>query len=287
MLFYNGKKLIFKEVLIPCNSVVSVSLANHKDITKKILEKNKIPTPRGRNFNNIEEATAIKYGKKLGYPLVVKANRGTHGTNVRVDIRNEKDLKKAVDEIMSTPHRIMVEETIIGNDFRILVLENKVLGVIKRIPANVVGDGVSSIYELVKKKNKDPMRGEGHSKSLCKIKINDEVLKVLSSQGMKTDSVIEKGKKIFLRRNANISIDATDDLHPEVTKIAIKATKAIGLKLGAVDYITKDIKKSPKESGGAIIEINANPMITIHEKPFQGKSRIVSKKIVKYCFNIK
>lgn len=288
-LSYQGKSAIFKELLIPINSAASVWIANNKEVTRAILEKNNIPIPPGEYFDSYDKA--VFYGKATGYPLVVKANRGTHGDYVITEIRDEDELKQAVEKILMNHRCVIVEKMMMGKDFRILVLEDEVLGIIDRIPANVIGDGQKNINQLIEDKNNGPMRGTGHTKSLCKIKIDGEMLRILKHQNLDLDSVPPNKKQIFLRKNANVStggdtIDATDIIHPSAKKITIKAVQAIGLKLGAVDYMTKDLTKSPEKSGGVILEINSNPMITIHEKPYKGKSRIVSEKIIKYCFGI-
>jgi glutamate--cysteine ligase len=288
-LSYKGQQFIFKEVLIPINSAASVWIANHKDMTRTILAKNNIPIPPGQHFDDYDKA--VSFGKKMGYPLVVKANLGTHGDYVIAEIKNITELKRAVKKIFMDHKCVIVEKMMMGKDFRILVLGDEILGIIDRIPANVVGDGQKNIAQLIEDKNNEPMRGAGHTKSLCKIKIGDEMLRILKHQNLDLDSIPAKKEQIFLRKNANVStggdtIDATDIIHPLAKKIAVQAVRAIGLKLGAVDYMTKDLAKSPEESDGVILEINSNPMITIHEKPYKGKPRIVSEKIIKYCFGI-
>ena len=201
-----------------------------------------------------------------------------------------KRLNKLIEKVLKRNKYVLVEKEFKGKDFRIVATRNKFLAATYREPANVIGDGIHSIRELIKIKNSDFLRG-GDEQPLVKIKVNNEVKKNLSDQKLNSESVVLKGKKVYLRKNANIStggdsIDVTDLIHPEFKKIAVCAVCAIpGLAYAGVDLMTNnDISQKPTKNSYVIIEMNSSPGISIHHFPYQGKPRNVAKGIIDILF---
>jgi len=181
----------------------------------------------------------------------------------------------------------MVEDYVFGEDYRVLVVDYKVVAVTKRIPANVVGDGEHMIQELVDKKNEN--RSEGYQTHLSKIKMDEETEQTLSEQGFTLNSVPEEGKMVFLRKNANLSsggesINLDSELHPENVVACEGVARKLGLKVAGIDILTGDLQRPFGENGGIILEVNARPRIRMHQFPVQGKPVMVADKIIDMLF---
>ena len=264
---------------------------DNKVLTKTLLSRKKISVAKGKLFQRNEINEAYKFIKEIGYPVVIKPVDGAHGNLVFIGLKNKKDCDLAIKSIFQEKKFILVEKEFKGKEFRFIVSRDKVFAVTNRDPANVVGDGVHNIRELVKIKNKDSKRGEDSSSPLVKIKIDSITKRNLIEQNIKTDYVPTQNEKIYLRKESNIStggdsVDVTDLVHPELKKIAIDAVKAIpGLAYAGVDLMTnKDISEKPTKNSYIILEMNASPGIDIHHFPYKGKSRDVAKGIIDILF---
>lgn len=271
-------------------SVNAFFICKNKQATKYFLNLNKIKTTEGEFFYGEQKKEAIDFAKKIGFPVVVKPLDGTHGKDVFLGIKNIKELDNLIEKAFKSKKRFMVEKQFKGNEYRILATREKLLGVINRVPANVVGDGKHTIKDLVTIKNKDPRRMSGHMSSLVKINIDEEILKNLKESKLKLTSILSKGRVVFLRKNSNIStggdsIDFTEKIHPKIRKLAPKIISSIpDLSYGGIDFLTPDITKDPEKVGYAVIEINDSPMISMHHIPYEGKERNVAKDIIDLIF---
>ena len=179
---------------------------------------------------------------------------------------------------------MLIEEFIKGKEYRFLVIDDKVVGILHRVPANVLGDGVKTIRELVELKNKNPLRGKGYVTPLEKINLGENEAIFLKQQNKEFDYVPLAGETVYLRENSNIStggdsIDYTDDIPQKFKDIAVKASKAAGAKICGVDMMLEDY--SDENTNYAIIEINFNPAIHIHSYPFIGTERKIAVEVLK------
>jgi cyanophycin synthetase len=268
-------------------NLIAVDIASDKELTKKLLDEVGIPVPKGQVVDNIEDA--LDAAHDLGYPIVVKPVDGNHGKGVAIGIKSDEDLTKAFETASVYSDDVIIERYIKGRDHRILVVNNEVIAVAERIPANVVGDGVHTLKELVEITNKDPRRGDGHEKPLTKIFINAESERLIAEQGYTLDSVIEKDVIVYLKYTANIStggtaIDRTDDVHYSIVDMAKRAARVIGLDVAGIDLITSDITKPTEETGGAICEVNAGPGFRMHVHPSEGRPRDVATPVLNMLF---
>lgn len=269
------------------SSCVSVDIACNKELTKRLLNDYGIPVPAGKVVKSEQEA--LEYSEKLGYPVVVKPNYGSHGKGVSLNLKSPQEVLEAYNIAKEYEDTILVEKYIKGNYYRVLVVGDKVVAASHRISAHVVGDGVSTVKELIDKENTNPMRGEGHEKPLTKITIDKVAEQYLIKQGLTLDYVPNEGETVYLRENDNLStggvaIDVTDEVHEQNKKMIVQAARIIGLDVAGVDVSTVDISKPITETGGAIIEINAAPGIRMHHYPYMGTSRNVAKAIVDMLF---
>jgi len=267
-------------------SEIAVSIAQDKLLTKELLSLHCLPVARGFKIGSRLEA--ITHAKEVGYPLVLKPRFGNQGKGVIVNIKNEIQLLKAYDLLITDYKDLIIEEHINGNDYRVCMVYGEIVAVSERIPPYIIGDGISSIEELIRQTNKDIRRGEGHEKELTKIKIDDALIEYLRRKRFTLKSLLPKDKKLFLKDNANLStggfaIDCTESICEETIEYCKRAANAIGLDICGIDLLCKDISK-PLDPEGAITEINAAPGIRMHQNPFFGTKRNVAGHIVDKLF---
>jgi cyanophycin synthetase len=270
-------------------SLVGADTAGNKDLTKKLLDEAGVPVPRGVVVRDPEEA--VRAARRLRYPLVTKPLDGNHGRGVTIDIQNEEQLRFGFAEALSQAkgRDVIVEQFFPGNDHRILVVGGKMVAVAERIPAQVTGDGVHSIRQLIEEVNRDPRRGEGHENVMTRIRIDAHVEEFLGRSGLTPDSVPEAEQVVQLRATANLStggtaVDRTNEIHPDNAEIARRAALIIGLDVAGVDFVCPDISCSVRETGGGVIEINAAPGLRMHIEPSEGAPRDVAKPIIEMLF---
>jgi len=267
-------------------SAVSESIAQDKDLCKRLLLAAGVPVPIGRPVSNADDAWAA--AQAVGLPVVVKPRDGNQGKGVTVNVATREHLDiayRAADEI----GEVMVEKYLPGNDFRLLVVGDRLVAAARRDPPHVIGDGALTVRELVNKVNADPRRGDGHATSLTKIRFDDIAIARLDAQGLKPESVPEKGRRVILRNNANLSTggtatDVTDDVHPEVAKRAVAAAQMVGLHVCGVDVVCETVLRPLEEQNGGIVEVNAAPGLRMHLSPSFGKGRNVGEAIIHHLF---
>jgi cyanophycin synthetase len=270
-------------------SSIGVELACDKEDTKYLLEQAQVEVPRGdiiRRERSLEEAC-----KYVGYPLVIKPVDGNHGRGITVDIRNYEDALKAYNNAKesSKSGAIIVEKFITGEDYRLLVINNVLVAAAKRTPAHVIGDGTSTVNELIEEVNKDPRRGYGHEKVLTQITVNELTLNIIKDAGYTLDSVIAKDEMLILKDTANLSTggtaeDVTDIVHPSNISMAERISKIIDLDICGIDIMTTDISQPLSETGGAVLEVNAGPGFRMHLSPTKGLPRNVAGHVIDKLF---
>ncbi|WP_138517428.1 cyanophycin synthetase [Rhodoferax bucti] len=268
-------------------SAIAEAIAQDKELTKKLLSAAGVPVPGGRSVVDAEDAWAA--AQDIGLPVVVKPNDGNQGKGVTVNITSKEQLLKAFAVAKEFRDDILVERFMPGNDFRLLVVGDKLVAAARRDPPKVVGDGVHTIAELVAQVNADPRRGSGHATSLTKIRFDEIAKATLATQGFNAESVPAKGQRVNLRNNANLSTggsatDVTDDVHPEVAARAIAAAHMVGLDICGVDVVCDTILRPLEEQGGGIVEVNAAPGLRMHLSPSFGKGRAVGEAIIGSMF---
>jgi cyanophycin synthetase len=272
---------------IDSTSAISEAIAQDKQLTKRLLAAAGVPVPAGRAVRDADDAWLAAC--EIGLPVVVKPLDGNQGKGVTVNITSEEQLRKAYEVAATFRDDILVERYMPGNDFRLLVVGDKLVAAARRDPPKVVGDGVSTIARLVEQVNKDPRRGSGHSTSLTKIRFDDIAKETLAHQGFTAESVPLKGQRVNLRHNANLSTggsatDVTDDVHPDVAARAIAAAHMVGLDICGVDVVSDSILRPLEEQGGGMVEVNAAPGLRMHLAPSFGKGRPVGEAIISMLF---
>ncbi|XWK86806.1 MAG: cyanophycin synthetase [Phormidium sp.] len=264
--------------------ILGVELASDKESTKQILREAGVPVPRGTVINFLDELEDA-IADVGGYPIVIKPLDGNHGRGITINITTWQEAEEAYDAAKQVSKAVIVERYYQGRDHRILVVNGKVVAVAERIPAHVVGDGKSTIQELIDETNRDPNRGVGHDNVLTRIELDRTSWQLLEKQGYTLETVLPKEQICYLRATANLStggiaVDRTDEIHKENVWIAQRVAKIIGLDIAGIDVVTADITRPLKEMDGVIVEVNAAPGFRMHASPSQGIARNVGGAVI-------
>jgi cyanophycin synthetase len=190
---------------------------------------------------------------------------------------------------------VVVERQLPGRDYRVLVVDGEIVAAAERVAAHVVGDGEHTVAELIELTNADPRRGEGHSRVLTRLQVDEVVTGVLERQDCTLDTVPGAGREVWLRDNANLSTggtsrDVTDRLHPDVRRLCLRVAALISLDIAGIDLKLPDITEplppivDPEQVTAGVIEVNAVPGLRMHLAPVQGRAREVGDAIVRAMF---
>jgi cyanophycin synthetase len=266
---------------------IAVETASDKELTIKLLGDVGIPVPRHQLARSADEAAEI--AERLGYPLVTKPLDVSHGRGVSIKLLNADEVRRGFEAAAQYTSSVLVETFLEGKDYRVLVIDGKVVAVAERVPAHVIGDGRHTISQLIEIVNRDPRRGIGHEKILTRIKIGHQAERLLQQAGYTLDTVLEQGQQFYLASTANLStggtaIDRTTDIHYETREIARRAALVIGLDIAGIDIITPDISQPLREAGGGIVEVNAGPGFRMHLQPSEGQPRNVARPVIDMLF---
>jgi cyanophycin synthetase len=267
---------------------VAADIASNKHLTKQILSEAGLPVPRGDIAYTFRSAAAA--AAAIGWPVVVKPFDANQGKGVFTNIIDIKELEKAFETATRYSHAVLVEKHIPGRDYRLLVAGGKMVAAAERRAPFVIGDGVSTIRQLVDIENRNPLRGADHEKPLTIIRIDDMSRQVLAKSGYNEDSIPAAGEKVLLRFNGNLSTggtarDCTDEVHPLNAELAVKAAQLMELDIAGIDITCNDISVPLDEENGAIIEVNAAPGLRMHIYPTEGTPRNVAGDILDYLFS--
>jgi cyanophycin synthetase len=268
-------------------SNIAVEIASDKEETNQILRDLGLPVPDQRLVQTARDA--VRAARRIGGPVVTKPLAGNHGRGVSIKLATDEEVEAGFTKAAEYSRNVVVEKYLEGFDHRLLVINGELIAAAKRIPGHVVGDGRSTVAELVEILNQDPRRGIGHEKVLTRIEIDAQAERLLARVGYTVDSVPAAGEAVYLRSTANLStggtaIDVTDEIHPDNRDMAIRAIQAIGLDIGGVDFLTADITRSYREVGGGICEVNAGPGFRMHVAPSEGQPRDVAGPVLDMLF---
>ena len=270
-------------------SALGVDIAGDKKLTTSLLAAAGLPVPRSEMVRSADEAVAV--AARIGYPVVTKPLDGNHGRGVGLELRNEQDVRDGFEKaIRQTRSGIVVLESFVtGNDYRVLVIDGRMVAVAQRMPAHVIGDGEHSVRALVDITNRDPRRGIGHEKVLTRIKVDEAAEQLVRRQGYGLDDVPPSGTVVKLAATGNmstggISIDRTMEADPDNIEIAEEAAQVVGLDVAGIDFLAPDIAQPVRETGGAIVEVNAAPGFRMHTHPTEGEPQYVAKAVIDLLF---
>lgn len=268
-------------------SALAVEICQEKPLTNMVLRNVGISVPEGRTVRSADEAWEV--AEELGLPVILKPEAGNQGKGVMVNLRSEAEVRQAYEVASQFRGDVLVERHIEGEDYRILVVNGKMVAAARRDPAQVVGDGKRTVAQLVEVANQDPRRRPGHSSALTRIRVDDAARVVLGQQGLTVDSIPAQGQSVKLRQNCNLSTggtatDVTDEVHPSNAQMAELAAQVLNLDVAGIDLLCKDIRRPLMEQGGAIVEVNAAPGLRMHLQPTNGLPRDVGGPIVESLY---
>lgn len=268
-------------------SAVAEEIAQDKDLTRALLHTAGVPVPEGRPVTSADDAWAA--AQELGTPVVVKPRFGNQGKNVATYLTTEEQVKAAYHTAAEGGYSVIVERYIAGADYRLLIVGNRMVAASRREPAQVIGDGIHTVAQLVDRVNADPRRGNDHAMPLSKIRLDPVAMSVLAEQGLSPSAVPPDGARVLIRRNGNLSTggtaaDVTDLVHPEVADRAVEAARVVGLDVAGVDVLAVDVTRPLEVQNGAIVEVNAGPGLRMHVEPSSGQPRPVGEAIVGTMF---
>ena len=266
---------------------ISVELASDKEETNKILAGLGLPVPQQELVNN--ETQAVRAARRMGFPVVTKPYNGNHGRGISIRLTGDAEVAQGFHVAREHSRSVIVETFLEGEDHRLLVVNGELVAATRRTPGHVVGDGEHDIAALIESVNQDPRRGVGHEKVLTRLELDAQALKMLERAGLTAESVPPKGEVVYLRSTANLSTggtatDVTDVIHPDNREMAERAVRAIGLDVGGVDFLSKDITESYRSIGGGICEVNAAPGFRMHVAPSEGTARDVATPVIDMLF---
>lgn len=272
------------QATITCNtSHIAVDIACNKQATKQMLEKASVPVAKGGICTDPEGLESII--NNIGFPVVIKPLNGNHGRGASINVKTKEDAETGFEFARKISNKVIVEKYIEGFDYRLLVINNKLIAAAKRIPALVKGNGTNTISELIEIENTDPRRGFGHENVLTEISIDRDTLNLLASEGLTTDTILAKGRVLYLKSTANLStggtsVDVTDLVHPENIFLAERISRIIGLDICGIDIMASDLTQPLQETGGVILEVNAAPGFRMHLAPSEGLPRNVAAPVI-------
>lgn len=257
-----------RESVTDRTSAIAMWIQRDKAATSRVLGETHFPVAAQISVLNAE--TAVRAARQIGYPVVVKPQDSKKGLGITLNLSDDEAVAAAFDQARRHSAQVLVEKHIPGADHRALVVGGRMIAAARRIPAAVTGDGESSIAELVAKLNADPRRGEGFSKLMNRVELDEQAEGLLKGRGYDRESVPPAGEVVSLRRTANIStggtaVDVTDKVHPENRWMLERAARVVGLDVVGIDFLTPDIGRSYREVGGAICEVNISPGLRPHQ----------------------
>jgi cyanophycin synthetase len=266
-------------------SAIAESISRDKDLTKTLLTSCGLPVPEGRIVSGLEDAWEA--AEEIGVPVAVKPTDANHARGVSLELTLREQVEAAYRVAEEEGSEVMVERYVPGVEHRLLVVGNRLVAASRGETASVVGDGKSTIVQLIETQiNSDPRCGEDESFPLEPIRVEREpaVQLELQRQGFVPESIPPAGKKVLIIRYGNLADDVTDEVHPDVADAATLAARVVGLDIAGVDMVCEDISRPLEEQRGAIVEVNAGPGLLMHLKPAKGKPRPVGEAIAESLF---
>ena len=254
---------------------IAVEISCDKEDTHNLLNDLGLPVPQQRIIYSADEA--VRAAHVIGVPVVVKPLDANHGRGVSINLTTDEEIRAAFTEAEehSKSASILVESFVTGFDHRMLVVNDKLVAVAKRVPGHVIGDGKHTIAELVDIVNLDPRRGIGHQKVLTMLEIDNQAKRLIAVAGHSVDTVLPDGEVFYLRSTANLStggtaIDLTDVVHPDNRDMAERAIMAVGLDVGGVDFLIDDITKVLQGYRRRDCRSERSPRISHARRPLRG-----------------
>jgi cyanophycin synthetase len=265
-------------------SAIAESIAQDKELTKRLLRAVGVPVPLGRPVTDAEDAW--KAACEIGFPVVVKPRRANHARGISLNLTQREQVLAAYDWAVKDGDNtgVMVEQYALGQAHRLLVVGQRLVAAARGESEFVTGDGRSTIRELVDQVNRDPRRGENYTDQLTLLKLDDAALLELAKQGLDADAIPSAGRRVLIQAVGDLTTDCTADVHPMNAAKAVLAARVVGLDIAGLDVVAQDIREPLEEQRGAILEVNAGPSLSMHVAPLHGRPQPVGEAIVNLLY---
>ncbi len=267
-------------------SSIGENVAQDKELTKMLLRNVGVPVPRGRVALSPEEACEV--AREIGFPVVIKPRDANHGRGISFDLTTCEGITEAFEHALreNSPGAsgVIVEQFARGTAHRLLVVGDRLIAATRGQSDVVIGNGRSTITELIEEANRDPRRGENYTDKLDTMALNEAAEARIKRDGLTRDSILEVGQEVVVCVNGDLTTDETSEVHPTVAERAVLAAQTVGLNIAGLDVIATDISRPLEDQGGVIIEVNAGPSLSIHVEPLYGQPQPVGDAIVELMF---
>jgi len=265
-------------------SAIAESIASDKDLTKRLLRNVGVPVPLGRLVSSPQDAWAA--AQEVGLPVVVKPKDANHQRGISIELRQQDQIMKAYDWAIEDGQtkQVMVEQFAKGQHHRLLVVGRRMVAASRGHSEYVVGDGSSTVEQLVIELNKDPRRGEAYNDPLDKVKLDTAAKIELDRQGLTFESIPELGRQVLVRRTGDLTTDCTDEVHELTAAQAVLAAQVVGLDVAGLDVLAENISEPLAPQRGAVVEVNAGPSLSSHVVPMFGKPQPVGEAVIDMLF---
>ena len=284
---YGAKQRRIQATMTDRTSAIGVEIAGEKYWTKQLLRQAGIPVPDGEVVQTFQDA--LRVADQIGYPVAVKPEVGNHGRGITACVGEVSYMELAFSAAQEIHRSVVVERSLTGLDFRVLIISGLLVAAARREPAHVVGDGKSSIKELIERTNEDPRRGFGHERVLTKIIIDDMTDRLLTLSGYSIDSILPEAKRLDVKSTANLSTggtahDVTDQVHPDVRFMCERIASIVGMDCIGIDIVAPALDQPLDGRSAGVVEVNASPGFRMHLSPTEGTARNVAKPFVDMLF---
>lgn len=265
-------------------SAIAESIAQDKELTKRMLRAAGVPVPLGRPVADAEDAWTA--AQEIGFPVVVKPRRANHARGISLNLTTRDQILAAYDWAVKDGDDtgVLVEQYALGQAHRLLVVGRRLIAAARGESEYIVGDGKHSVKELVDEVNRDPRRGENYTDQLTLLKLDDAALIELGKQNLTPDSIPEAGQRVLIQPVGDLTTDCTSDVHPANAEKAVLAARVVGLDIAGLDVVAQDIRKPLEQQRGAILEVNAGPSLSMHIAPLHGHPQPVGPAIIDLLF---
>lgn len=267
-------------------TAIGDAIADDKALTKKLLADAEIPVPAGVLLTTPDDIP--KAINTIGFPLTIKPLDSNHGRGIAVGITNPDDVLSAFNSAKRYSDKVIIEETVVGQSFRVLVINHVIVAATLCQAPVVIGNGTATIKELIEIENRNPLRS-GYGNVLSSIAITDDTIKMLKKQQYTLETIVPDGVTCELTSQANLyaggaSVDVTDSVHPENKKLFERVSRILDLDICGIDIVAPSVSEPITQNGGAVIEVNTAPDFAMHLHPFKGKPRNVAKPVIDMLF---
>lgn len=259
-------------------SKYTTKIVDDKELAKRHCKKGSFPIANGQSFWFWQKRKAIQFGRQIGFPLVVKPRGGSVSRHVTTNIQSEIQLEKAIRHAIIYSPAFIVEKFISNASvYRATIIDFNFIVCVRQVSANVVGDGISTIRELIDKKNSDPRRGESHQKqfTLYKIVENEATKTSLAEKGYGYKTIPQKGEIVYLQKDPFLKlggdlIEVTPNIHKDNLRLFSDLARFFDIRITGIDFLAGNIAVSWKNQPCAILELNSVPCIELHHFPSSG-----------------